>query len=414
MKKRTKWLLWVMAVIALSAVYVYNAARPLQAELLDIQPRDIEKKFVETGTLSAVWERDLFSAAAGRVTLLTVKEGDTVAAGEVLVRLDTREIEYQIAQLKGQLKSIRGQEKQAFSGPREAQVAQQQLAVKQAEQQLNTAREEYRRAETLFAAGAVSKSVLEEAGRAVTQLELIHAQQVQALKLMQEESGPPEGTAEHFAGLAASLQAQIDLLANQKRKAVLTAPADGAVAAVHVSEGAVVAPGTPLLSLFRPGKYELELFILPEDIRKVKTGLPVQVSFRDEQNGESFSGKMTAIAPTAVEKLSALGVLEQRVKVTVSVSGEVAGLRPGFAMEVTFVTEREAGKLAVPKTALFRLDGESAVWVVRNGRAGIQPVQKGLETDDDVVIISGLAEGERVILNPRLEGLKEGVRIVEP
>lgn len=414
MKKRMKWLLWVMTVIALSAVYVYNAARPLQVELLVVQPRDIEKKFVETGTLSAVWEKDLFSAAAGRVTLLTVKEGDTVAAGEILVRLDTREIEYQIAQLQGQLHSILGQEKQAFSGPRAAQVAQQQLAVKQAEQQLNSAREEYGRTETLFAAGAVSKSVLEEAGRAVTQLELIHAQQVQALKLLQEESGPPAGTAEHFAGLAASLQAQLALLEYQRRNAVLTAPAAGTVAAVHVKERAVVTPGTPLLSLFRPGKYELELFVLPQDIRKVKTGLPVEVSFRDEQNGKSMSGTVTGVAPTAVEKLSALGVLEQRVKVTVAVSGEVAGLRPGFAMDVTFVTQREEGRLAVPKTALFMLDGESAVWVVRNGRAGIQPVQKGLETDDDAVIISGLAEGERVILNPRLEGLKEGVRIVEP
>lgn len=412
MKKQVKWLLWAAVVVILAAGSLYNATRPLQTEILVVRPQTVERKIVETGKLTATWEKELITPVAGRVAMLTVKEGDTVAGGEVLVRLDTREAEYQIAQLKGQLKSIRGQEKQSFSGPREAQVTQQQLAVKQAEQQLNTAREEYRRVETLFAAGAVSRLALDDARRAVEQLEVIHAQQVQALKLLREESGPPAGTAEHFAGLVASLQAQIDLLEYLKRKAVLTAPADSAVAAVHVEEGAVAAPGMPLLSLFRPGKYEVELFLLPEDVRLVKAGLPVQVSVRDDRNGESKSGTVTRIAPTAVEKLSALGVLEQRVKVTVAVSGDVSGLRPGFDMEVVFVTQREESKLAVPKITVFNRNGESAVWLVRNGRAQIQPVQTGLETDDEVVIASGLAEEDLVILNPRLDRLKEGIRIV--
>jgi len=412
MNKRVKWLFWMVALGALAAVSVYNATRPLQAELLTIKPRTIEEKFVENGLVKAAWEKDLFSAVAGSVKLLNAKEGEPVTAGEVLVRLDTRETEYQIAQLRGQLSSIRGQERQAFSSPRASQVAQQQLAVKLAEQQLNSAREEFIRTETLFTAGVVSRLVLNEAAKAVTQLELIHAQQVQALRLLEEDSGPPPGTGEQFAGLAASLRAQISMLEYQKSKAVLTSPANAVVSAVLVEEGAVVAPGVPLLSLFRPGEYELELYLLPEDIRHVTAGMPVTVTFDEEQAGEAFAGKVSGISPAAIEKLSAMGVQEERVKVTVALSGDITGVRPGFAMEATFVTQRLEGKLVVPKTALFKQDGEDAVWVLRSGRARVQPIQTGLETDDEAVVVSGLEMGDMVLQNPRLEGLKEGVRVV--
>lgn len=107
-------------------------------------------------------------------------------------------------------------------------------------------------------------------------------------------------------------------------------------------------------------------------------------------------------------------MLEQRVKVTVSLSGDTGWLRPGYDLDVTFVTDQAEGVLAVPKTTVFNKDGERAVWVVRAGRAEIQPVQTGLETDDDAVIISGLEEGDLVISNPRLDELREGVRIVAP
>lgn len=411
MKKRLKWIMWGVVAVALAGTMVYSSTRPLQAELLEIKPRTIEEKFTEQGKVLATWERDFYSVVGGKILAINVEDGDTVAAGDLLLAMDTRELDLKIAQLEGQLESTRGQEKQAFNPPPEARIAQQQLAVEQVEEQLTAAREEHERIALLHESGAVSKSALEEAERAVKQLELLLAQQEQGLKLLLEESSPPVGTREQFSGLQASTEAQIALLEYQREHAVLTAPENAAVRAVHVKEGEVVAPGIPLLSLFRPGEYELEVYLLGEDVRHLQPGMDVRVAYKGLSGEKEFRGIVSRIAQAAVERISPLGLVEQRVKVTVALAGDVSSLRPGYEMDATFVTRREEDRLIVPKTALFHYEDGDAVWVVRRGRAEIQSVEKGLETDDEVVIISGLDEGGLVIRNPRLEGLKAGARV---
>ncbi|NLX90552.1 MAG: biotin/lipoyl-binding protein [Firmicutes bacterium] len=402
MKKRLKWILWGVVVAALVGVSVYSATRPLQAELLEIKPRTIEKKFTESGTVSAVWQKDFFSVSGGKVLTVNVKEGDEVAAGELLLALDTRDIDYQIVQLEGQLISLRGQERQALSGLGKSQTSPQP-AIEQLKIQLQSAQEEHERMAVLYQADAVSKSDLDEAERAVRQLELLLAQQEQLLL----------GAKEQFAGLESSLRAQIALLEYQRENAEFIAPEKSTVVAVHVKEGEVVAPGAPLISLYRPGEYEVDVYLLPEDVVHVQPGMDVRVAYKGLSGEDELGGKVTKIAHAAVERISSLGLAEQRVKVTVELSGDVSSLRSGYAMDVTFVTRCEENSLVVPKTALFTYEGESAVWVVRRGKAEIQPVEKGLEADDEVAVVSGLAEGDLVIRNTRLEGLKDGARIVQ-
>ena len=402
MKKRLKWILWGVVVVALAGVSVYSATRPLQAELLEIRPRTIEKKFTESGKVSAVWQKDFFSVSGGKVLTVNVQEGDVVAAGELLLALDTRDIDYQIAQLEGQLISLRGQERQALSGLGESQTSPQP-AIEQLKIQLQSAQEEYERMAVLYQADAVSKSDLDEAERAVRQLELLLAQQEQLLL----------GAKEQFSGLESSLRAQISLLEYQRENAEFIAPGKSTVAAVHVKEGEVVAPGSPLISLYRSGEYEVDVYLLPEDVVHVQPGMDVRVAYKGLSGEDELGGKVTKIAHAAVERISSLGLAEQRVKVTVELSGDVSSLRSGYAMDVIFVTRREKNSLVVPKTALFTYEGGTAVWVVRRGKAEIQQVEKGLETDDEVAVISGLAEGDMVIRNTRLEGIKVGARIVQ-
>jgi len=403
MKQRMKWLLWAIVAAALVGASVYSATRPLQAELLEIKPRSIEVKFTESGTVSATWQKDFFSVSGGRVLTVNVQEGDTVAAGELLLALDTRDIDYQVARLEGELESLRGQERQVLSGPRQSETARQLPALEQLLIRLHAAREEYERVSALYEAGVLSRSDLDEAERAVRQLEILLAQQEQLLL----------GAQEQFSGLEASIRAQIALLEYQRESAVFTAPEAATVAAVHVKEGSVVAPGTALLSLFRPGEYEVEVFLLAEDVAHVQPGMDVSVTYRGLGGEEEFGGKVKKIAQAAVERRSSLGLVEQRVKVTVGLSGDVSNLRPGYAMDVTFVIRREEGRLVVPKAALFNYEGQSAVWVVRRGRAEIQVVEKGLETDEEAAVALGLVEGDLVVRNTRLEGLKPGVRVVQ-
>lgn len=133
-----------------------------------------------------------------------------------------------------------------------------------------------------------------------------------------------------------------------------------------------------------------------------------------------LKGTVQSIAPTAVETISPLGLAEQRVKVLVLIEPtadsfakeQIENLFPGYKLDVEFTLDKRENELVVPKTALFPYGEKEALWVVRNGKAEVQPVEKGFENEKEAAITKGLQQGDMVILNPRLEGLKEGKKIV--
>ena len=400
MKKGFKIILWVVIVAVLVGSGIYMSTRPLRAELLEIYPRAIEDMFTESGIVSAAWQRNLFSITGGKVLNLYVSEGDVVAAGDILLRLDTSDITYQIAALQGELSSLRGQERQVLSGSRETETENLQPII-DINNKLLAAREDFERAEALYLAGVLNEADLVLTERAIRELELLLLQQEELL----------EGAKEQFSGAESALRSQIALLEYQRENAVFVAPEAAVAASVNVKEGDVVSAGLPLITLIKPEVYEVEVYLLAEDVLHVQTGMDVRVAFKGQSGDEEFVGEVTKISLAAVERFSSLGLAEQRVKVTIGLKGDVSGLRSGYAMDVTFVTRREENRFVLPKTVIFTYEGESAIWVAEQGRAVIRRVEKGLETDDETVITSGLTEGDLVIRNIRMEGLKAGVRI---
>lgn len=117
------------------------------------------------------------------------------------------------------------------------------------------------------------------------------------------------------------------------------------------------------------------------------------MQLRQNRQGEDlvFPGKVTGIAPTAAEQVSALGLEEQRVKITVTPElPSDEELLPGTGLEVEFVTNRQEEVLVVPKTALFPYPDGEALWVVEKGKAKVQPVETGFENNSHLAITQGL------------------------
>ncbi|MEW5919851.1 MAG: efflux RND transporter periplasmic adaptor subunit [Bacillota bacterium] len=412
MKKKVKWILWFLLILAVVAYSLFAYLQPLAAPLLEVRPQAVEKSFTESGTVISALEQDLFSLAGGKILALHTRQGAEVRAGDLLVAMDTQELKFQLDQLEGQLLSTQGQESIALRNPSPAHAEQQRLAIRQAEMLVERAQTDYAHLTELHEAGAVSRKTLEEGENALFEAENLLARQKLALDLLHEQLTPPPGTREQFAGLRESLQAQKALLEHQINQSSVFAPFDGIIKDVFVKEGAVTLPGTPLLSIFQPGNYQVEVFLLTGDMEQVQPGMPVSITYAGSIRDYHFEGKVYAVAPTAVETVSALGLVEQRVKVTVAPAGNIEILRPGYEVDVKFVTHREEEKLSVPRTAVFTDNGTDALWVVQQGRAEIRQVKKGLETDEKVVIEEGLHSGDQIIRNPRLAGLAEGKRVV--
>lgn len=358
MKNKWKIILGALAAVIVLTFIFIESTKPLEANLKQIQPSSIANTFKEEGKVVPLEEHPVFAELMGTITNLAVEEGQQVRKGQLLAVLDSREIDYQ------------------------ARI--QELQIEQARRNLEAAEVDFGRIEQLYDAGAVTQKEYED------------------MKNMVE-------TARNHLELQ---KQQLALLHFPRDKFTIVSPGNGIVANLAVKQGAVTNPQTPLMSILKVDSYEVEVFILTSHMPSIQIDMPVKL-VQDRKDGEVvFPGTIKKIAPSAVETVSALGLTEQRVKVTIQPDiPEGVNLLPGFNLDVEFTLDQRDNVLVVPKSALFPYNNGNAIWIVRDGKAAVQPVTTGFEHNRDVVIDSGLNLGDLVILNPQLDGLKEGKKI---
>jgi len=191
------------------------------------------------------------------------------------------------------------------------------------------------------------------------------------------------------------------------RLASMTSPVDGVVLKREISNARQVAAGTVLLEIGRWEDLEIEADVLSQDVVRVKPGQAVEI------HGPTIGpvpakATVSRIFPAGFTKTSSLGVEQQRVKVVMKFTPEdLARLRKTndigvhYRVRVRIFTAEDAGALVIPRSALFRgAQNDWRVFVIRDGRAHLQPVKIGLANDQEAQVVEGLAEGEQVILAP--------------
>jgi HlyD family secretion protein len=187
----------------------------------------------------------------------------------------------------------------------------------------------------------------------------------------------------------------------QAGRVTVRSPATGTVLAVrHESEG-VVPAGTPLLEIGDPGRLEVEVDVLSADAVRIHPGTAVR--FERWGGDVPLEGKVRVVEPVGFTKVSALGVEEQRVLVLVDITSPRdawKGVGDRYRLEASFVLWEEKEVLQVPAGALFRTGDRFAVYVLEKGRAKERTVEIGRRNGIAAQLLSGLAEGETVILHP--------------
>jgi HlyD family secretion protein len=163
----------------------------------------------------------------------------------------------------------------------------------------------------------------------------------------------------------------------------------------------VVPAGTPLLEVGDPGRLEVEVDVLSADAVRIRPGTPVR--FERWGGDVPLEGKVRVVEPVGFTKVSALGVEEQRVLVLVDITSPRDAWKEvgdGYRLDASFVLWEEKEVLQVPAGALFRTGDRFAVYGMEKGRAKARPVEIGRRNGLAAQLLSGLAEGETVILHP--------------
>lgn len=408
--KQKKMLIYgIIALLILSAV-VFSSLKPLEGAVITLQPQEFVKSFTEEGQVLAAKEWPLYNTVNAKVATILVENGDQVKQGQVLLKLNTQDLVYQLEALKAQRKSVEGQRLQAHTNPYPALIEQQNLLIAQAEKDHLAQEENLARSKALYEAGALPLVQYEEAQQQAERAKSFLTQQKTALELIYEQHQPQQGTEQFYGGQIEALNAQIAQLEDQIALGQVTAPADGLIKDLTLREGEWVTPGQLLLNLFQNSSYKVKSYVLASEASAIKTGDTVETTQDSSLEDLVLPGQIENVEPSAVERISPLGLKENRVKVSILLHSE-SPLIIGSTLDVNFITHKEPAQIMVPKTTLFPYGEGEAVWVVRAGVANIQPVVKGMENNREVIILEGLTAGEHVLLDTDLPGLKEGKKI---
>lgn len=412
MKKKWRLILGAAFLLAVLGFVIFQVVQEEQVDVKRVEPSNIKRSFTENGEVRPREERNVFSMFPGRIETLLVEEGDRVEEGDLLAVLDDEEFKYSLAEIEAQLQGLRGEEMQLGEEPGPAETEKMRLNIEQAESYLETAEDDYQRMEHLFEQGAVSEQELQEAEERIEEAQYNLASQQKALEVLHESYLPPKGSREVLEARRAALLSQKELIKYKRDNYKIHAPISGTAAKLEVEEKGLVSPQAPMLTLFQSKNLIVETMVLTQDIFELSEGMGVTLTLELRDEDLEFPGEITAISSYAEKGVSALGLEEERVKVTVEPSiPRDLELAPGYRLEVEFTMQELSDKLVVPQTALFTSEGEDALLVVEDGSTELRPVTTGLETRQEVVIEKGIEKGELVLVNPQAEGIDEGSRV---
>lgn len=409
----------VSIIIVVILIFVWiGSSTGIKADLVDITPQSISMKIREEGTVISKSEKLIYAKTGGIIKELNKTTGEDVKSGEVIMIIEDSVLEFAYQQLLQQKRSLKNQKQSAVNS-----VEQQLIQVRgkinglygngESVNQVEILENELERVQKLYENLEATKEQLEAAQIAVQQAResrnLIDKQRDSLEEQILEEGS----VVQNYDDMIASVQSQIDQSRKSLDENVIIAPFDGKIGDLYVDNDMVVPPAFKIGSIVGDGKFEFEVYLLPEDVVYLEEGMSVDLTLGRKDEDIIMNGKVKSISPTATEKMSALGLVEQRVKVVVDIKQGNVKLRDGYSLEAEFEVLKKDNVLAIPKTSVFVYEEQDVVWVVNNGKTEIRKVTQGMKTDTMVVIVEGLNAGDKVVKNPYMDDIGQGVKIIE-
>jgi HlyD family secretion protein len=191
----------------------------------------------------------------------------------------------------------------------------------------------------------------------------------------------------------------------------LTSPVNGIILHIPVENEQIVQAGTPLVEIGNPFDTEISVDLLSTDAILVKPGASASVS--GWGGPDELKARVKRVEPAAFTKISALGIEEQRVKAILEITDPPAkweGLGHQYRVFVHITIWQSENALHIPLGALFRWEGNWAVFKVVNGLAKLTKIAAGRINSSAVQVLSGLSAGETVIVHPS-DLIADGVQV---
>lgn len=292
-----------------------------------------EHGLTSVGSLRAKESVNITSELSGKIVSIDFEEGQFVKRGEVLIRLDDRELQSQLTRAKYQLELI------------EARLERQKILLEK---------------------DAVSREAYDQV---LTEYNVL-TEDIRQIEI------------------------KID-------KSQIKAPFDGLIGFRQVSLGAYMQPNMVVATLVDIKNMVIEFAISEKYVTTVKTGM--KIFFSVEGENRRFQAEIYAID-------SGLDVQTRTIMLRAYYDNSDLLLRPGMMGRIAFDTQQSNYSIYVPNEALVQSARGQSVWILKNGRATLIPVNIGLRTEEKIELRSGVSEGDTVVTSGLLQ-IREGLKV---
>lgn len=370
-------LLVVVAVAGLLVFQLRFSSVPVMAHAVARGP--VAADVMGTGTLEARIEATISPRIQGRLAELLVDQNDRVKAGQLLARLDDAEWREQVAVAKAGLDAALATAERVRADEERAKAVLQRAQL------------EHTRALDLHKADAVSQSDLDKA---------VESLRVAEADLKRAQAAITEAERQRVTMEKTLLYHEARLADTQ-----LLSPFDGLVVRRDRDPGDVVVPGSSILRLISTNEMWISAWVDETAMAGLSTGQKGRVVFRSEPT-KGYAGEVARLGREADRET-------REFIVDVRVTELPANWAVGQRGEVFIATRSKTDALLIPKPFLVWRDGKPGVFVAASGKARWKPVRLGLAGEENVEVLDGLKEGERVVrLGEGARGaLKDGQRI---
>ena len=198
-----------------------------------------------------------------------------------------------------------------------------------------------------------------------------------------------------------SAKAAYDLARLELSYTTITAPISGVVAQRMAKPGNLIALNAPVYRIVDTSYLEAVLNVPEREMNTMKAGLPIRMMV-DALAGQVFEGEVGRISPVVDSQTGTFRV--------VGVFRGQDKLRPGMFGRLNIVYDERDAALTVPRIALIEGSGESAVFVVENGKAVRKVLQLGYINGEYAEVLGGIEAGDQVITQGRV-AVRDGAEV---
>ena len=363
-------------------------AMAVSTQTTTVQRMSVQRDVDLSGTLLSPDQAKISSEVAGIIREVRVQLGTEVRAGDVLVRLEPRELQFALDRAESALRQVEAQLGIDRAKDKQPPADEQVASVRQAMANRDDARAAFARAEELNTRGLLTKA---DRDTAETRLKVTEANYQAALDTVHS--------------LKASLQdrrASYELAQKKLTDAVIKAPVAGSISERLVQPGEFIRENTPVATIVQMSPLKLKTAIQEKNASLIKPGQAVEFNVEAFLN-RKFKGTIAYVSP-AVDQATRTFAVEAIV------DNSDRQLKPGFFAKGVVLTSVDEQVLAVPEDAVSTLAGVSTVYVIENGKARQQQIALGARQNKLVEVTSGL-KGDEMLATANLNQLATGVSV---